>query len=203
MTTEALAVLEQQFPPPRGEVDRRSRCCASRRLAVLSEVTRWVSPTGWARTLATDKYPIMPTKSRSFIEAFPWRSWRCYPHLRQLTTTCSRRPSIYRRTWANVCIRVTARRPGTTGMVKVFGCRPSLVARRGMGPAYGNLHHFCHSAVCRSVSEADTWQGVHNIPYALMCRLPHGCDRGQPAASHSECAPPTNLAVCDGICKTE
>ena len=39
---------------------------------------------------------------------------------------------------ANICIRVTAKRPGTTAMVKVFGCRPSQVWRPGMGPAYGN-----------------------------------------------------------------
>ena len=35
----------------------------------------------------------------------------------------SRRPSIYRRTWVNVCIRATARWSGTTALVKVFGCR--------------------------------------------------------------------------------
>ena len=39
---------------------------------------------------------------------------------------------------ANACFRVGRRRGRMTDTVKVFGCRPSQVARQGMGLVYGN-----------------------------------------------------------------
>ena len=57
-----------------------------------------------------------------------------------LSLTAAFRPSRQPTVQRNVRLPVTDVGALMTGMVKVFGRRPSQVARVGTGPAYGNLH---------------------------------------------------------------